>query len=575
MAVTETEEEQVAQQLTHADEIFKDFKSLSLSEFFRKNPAMLGLTGKIKSFSMIVHEGVTNSLDAAEEAGALPDIYVYIDQMNGDYDYKLTIEDNGSGIPEDYITDVFGKMLAGTKHKFVQRRGQQGIGISGATMYSQMTSGDPIHIYTSTGDKTIGADLKIDVKKNKGRLLDRKEYESDGFRGTRIEFHLKNVLFNKGKQSALSYLKMSAIANPHANITMISPDGELYRWQRSITKLPSKPKEIKPHPYGIGADDLLNIARAADNRNISGMLSQCLCRVSSAKAKRIGKAVAFRAILEKYGDYINDDLKVKISEAKNLTARINMVGKVLSRRRVKWKKAMKSEESRAKRILKKRPSSLKFSEAEEIVEAFRYVKFLSPPTSGLSPIGKENIMKGMNQILRPEFVYATTRKPSTYRGGIPFVVEVGMAYGGYCPPGIEVYRFANRAPLMFDAGGCVITEAVRTVDWKRYGIKDDEKAPLAIFANIVSTFVPYTSTGKQAIAREEEVLNEIRMGLMSVARNLKRHLTHKRRIFERASRRSSLLRYVDETSEAIAKLAEKDDERIKKRLQTLIDKKFV
>ncbi len=574
MALTKAEQEQLSDQFTHADEIFKDFKSLSLSEFFRKNPAMLGLTGKIKSFSMIVHEGVTNSLDAAEEAGVLPDIYVYIDQMDEDYHYKLTIEDNGSGIPEDFITDVFGKMLAGTKHKFVQRRGQQGIGISGATMFAQMTSGKPIHIYTSTGDEIISGDLKIDVKKNKGQLFDKEKYENDEFRGTRIEFNLKNVLFNKGKQAPLGYLKMSAIANPHANITFISPDGEVYRWQRSSEKLPTKPKEIRPHPYGIGADDLLNLAKGAENRTISGMLSDCLCRVSSSRLKRIQKALAFAALLKRYDNYVTQNLRSKITEAKNLKARIKIVGKILSRNSLKWKKALKSEEKKAGKLLGKRPSSLRFEEAEEIVNAFRYVKFMSPPTSGLSPIGKENIMKGMNQILRPEFVYATTRKPTTYRGGIPFIVEVGMAYGGYCPPGIDVYRFANRAPLMFDAGGCVITEAAKSIDWKRYGVKDDEKAPLAIFVNIVSTFVPYTSTGKQAVAREAEVLDEIRMGIMSVARNLKRHLTHKRRIFERASRRSSLLRYIDETSEAIARLSEEDQSEIKENLQKLVDDKF-
>jgi DNA topoisomerase-6 subunit B len=560
---------------THADEIFKDFKSLSLSEFFRKNPAMLGLTGKMKSLSMIVHEGVTNSLDAAESAGVLPEIYVYLDKLAGDYHYKLTIEDNGSGIPESYITDVFGKMLAGTKHRFVQKRGQQGIGISGATMYSQMTSGQSIHIYTSTGKKIIGADLKIDIKRNEGRLVSKTEYPTDGFRGTRIEFFLKGVLYTKAKQSPLGYLKMSAIANPHANITMISPDGEVFRWMRSSNRLPRKPKEIKPHPYGITADDMLNLARVSDNRTVAGFLAQSLCRVSSSKIRQIKLGIAFSGLLDKYSQYVTDEVKTNLGEAKNIGERIKYFGKILSRHRAKWEAAMRSEEKQADRILKRRPASLKFSEAELIVNSFKHVKFLSPPTSGLSPIGKENVMKGLNEILRPEFVYAVTRSPTTYRGGIPFIVEVGIAYGGYCPPGVDVIRFANRAPLMFDSGGCVITEATKSIDWRRYGIRDVDTAPLTIFVNIVSTFVPYTSTGKQAIAAEEEVLAEIRMGLMDVARNLKRHLHHKRRIFERASRRTSLLKYVDETAAAIAKLSGKKQPQIRSKLEQLVDKKFV
>lgn len=575
-AVKELDEREVVEEnRTHADEIFKDFKSLSLSEFFRKNPAMLGLTGKMKSLSMIVHEGVTNSLDAAEEAGVLPDIYVYIDKLDGNYYYKLTIQDNGSGIPEAYITDVFGKMLAGTKHRFVQRRGQQGIGISGATMFAQITSGNPIHIYTSTGNKIIGADLKIDIKRNEGKLVSRTEYPTNGFRGTRIEFYLKRVLYTKAKQSPLGYLKLSAIANPHANITMVSPDGELFRWQRSITKLPRKPKEIRPHPYGITPDDLLNLARASENRNMAGMISQSLCRVSPSKVGQIRLGIAFSELLERYKEYCTEEVTNTLAEAKGIGERIRYFGKVLSRHRAKWEAALRDEEKKAQRLLKKRPSQLRFEDAETIVRSFRHVKFLSPPTSGLSPIGKENVMKGLNQILRPEFVYAVTRNPTTYRGGIPFIVEVGIAYGGYCPPGIDIIRFANRAPLMFDSGGCVITEATKSIEWKRYGVRDIDSAPLTIFVNIVSTFVPYTSTGKQTIANEEEILTEVRMGMMDVARNLKRHLTHKRRIFERASRRSSLLKYVDETAAALSKLSEKKQSEIKEKLEQLVDKKFV
>ncbi len=564
-----------AQGASTADEIFKDFKSLSLSEFFRKNPAMLGLTGKMKSLSMIVHEAVTNSLDAAEEAGSLPDVYVVIEKLDGDYHYRVAVEDNGPGIPEQFIPDVFGKMLAGTKHRYVQRRGQQGIGISGATMFAQITSGNPIRVYTSTGKKIVGAELKIDVKRNEGRILSKTEIPTDDFRGTRVELEVKGVLYTKAKQSPLGYMRMTAIANPHANITMLSPDGEFFRWQRSTNELPRRPQEIKPHPYGITPDDLLNLARGSENRNVSGMLAQGLCRVSSSKIGEIRLGMAFRELLKRYQEYVTDEVRNSIAEAKNIEDKVTCFGKVLSRHRAKWEHVLREEVKNADRILRKRAAQLKFEEAEAIVESFKHVRFLAPPTNALSPIGMENIMKGLNEILKPEFVYACTRDPATYRGGIPFIVEVGIAYGGYCPPGIDVIRFANRAPLMFDSGGCVITEAAKSIDWKRYGVYDIDTAPLTVFVNLVSTFVPYTSTGKQTIAAEEEILSEIRMGLMDAARNLKRHLTHKRRIYERASRRSSLLKYVDETAAAIAKLSKKDQSEIKKKLEMLIDKKFV
>ena len=153
----------------NADELFKSFKMQSVSEFFKKNAAMLGYTGKLRSLTTLVHEGVTNSLDACEEARLFPDLAVYISEAGPEH-YRVIMEDNASGIPLDYIPHVFGKMLAGSKaHRNIQSRGQQGIGISGAVMYSQVTTGKPTEVVTSTGDKTINkVNLKIDVEKNAG-----------------------------------------------------------------------------------------------------------------------------------------------------------------------------------------------------------------------------------------------------------------------------------------------------------------------------------------------------------------------------------------------------------------------
>jgi len=61
--------------LVLAKDIFKEFREHSVSEFFRKNAAMLGYTGKIRSLTTVVHEGVTNAIDAAEDAGRLPSCF--------------------------------------------------------------------------------------------------------------------------------------------------------------------------------------------------------------------------------------------------------------------------------------------------------------------------------------------------------------------------------------------------------------------------------------------------------------------------------------------------------------------
>ena len=107
---------------TLADEIFREFREHSVSEFFRRNAAMLGYTGKIRSLTTIIHEGVTNSIDSAEEAGVLPKIFVAIKRVNQEPEhFKVIIEDNASGIPDKFIPSVFGRMLAGTKlHRHMQ-----------------------------------------------------------------------------------------------------------------------------------------------------------------------------------------------------------------------------------------------------------------------------------------------------------------------------------------------------------------------------------------------------------------------------------------------------------------------
>ena len=58
----EAEETKVVKE-RHADELFKEFKEVSISEFFRKNKAHLGYSGKVRSLTTIVHELITNSLE--------------------------------------------------------------------------------------------------------------------------------------------------------------------------------------------------------------------------------------------------------------------------------------------------------------------------------------------------------------------------------------------------------------------------------------------------------------------------------------------------------------------------------
>ena len=479
---------------TMAEELFKEFREHSVSEFFRKNAAMLGYTGKIRSLTTIIHEGVTNAIDAAEETGVLPKIVVIIKRFDEEPEhFRVIVEDNASGIPEEFIPNVFGKMLAGTKlHRYMQSRGQQGIGVSGSVMFGQITSGKPATVITSTGNgEIIRADVMIDVDRNEGKITNIEKHKGK-WRGTRVEVEVKDVTYMRSRYGPFNYLRMTAIANPHVHITFVEPDGTLTILEPATDKVPERPKSMPLHPWGIMSDDLLILAKHTKSRNVVSFLSAELSRVSKRKAEEVCKLASVPP--------------------------------------------------------KKKPSELTWEEAERIVSAFKQIKLYAPPTSGLRPIGAADIESGMRQILNPEFVYAINRPPKVYRGGLPFIVEAGIAYGGSAgkttdrkneneegEAGMELIRFANRAPLIFDQGGCAITTAMRNIDWRRYGV-DPAAAQLTLFVNVASAYVPYTSAGKQSIADEPEVLDEIRTAIMEVARELRKFLYRKIKIKERQER---------------------------------------
>ena len=282
-------EAEKAEKNKSADELFKDFKEASVTEFFRKNKAHLGYSGKVRSLTTVIHELVTNSLDACEEAGILPEIMVEIKQLGEDH-YRFREEDNGPGIPAKHIEDVFGKMLAGTKfHRNIQLRGQQGIGVTGVTLFAQMTTGQPMNIKTCTGNHKIHEiKLLLDVSKNKADVLDSKMYEA-AWRGTEITGEIKGVKFNLSQQGPYEYIRRTAVANPHLKITLIDPEGRKTVFERASNKIPKQPKEVHPHPKGMDTDELLNLAKRSAGRYVGSFLMSDLSRVSAAKVDEIQK----------------------------------------------------------------------------------------------------------------------------------------------------------------------------------------------------------------------------------------------------------------------------------------------
>jgi DNA topoisomerase-6 subunit B len=496
------------------NKIEQHFREYSVTEFFKKNKQMLGLTGKVRTLTTIVHEYVTNSLDACEEHGILPSIKVEIKQL-GDEHYKVTVSDNGPGIPEKLIGKALGQMLSGTKfYRNIQQRGQQGIGASGCTMLSLLTAGKPIHVISGNGKEMVSCDLSVDISSNQPVIKNLSKQESD-FRGLIIEAEFKEVKYDKSAYGPLEYIKRTAISNPHLTITFKAPDNEQYTFQRSVNELPAIPKEIKPHPLGITVHDLLEIASYTQALKLSSFFVNEFSRFSQDKVK----------------------------ELQSLTG-IDM---------------------------SKKPKDLTREEAEAIVKAFKRMKWIAPPSDVLSGIGKEQLEKSLKKILNPEVFIVVERQPKVLHGGIPYKVEAAIAYGGDIK-GNDILRYANKVPLMFDASACAITQALKNVDWKRYNIENFEQSPIIILVSVVSTHIPYTSAGKQAIFPDEELMDEIKNAVYEGARGIKEHLSHKKRIAEIEKRKKAFLRYVNQLSKDLSILSGKDEITIQKGLLRIVNK---
>ena len=498
---------------------FKEFKEHSVAEFFKKNRQMLGFSSRVRSLTTAVHEYVSNALDACEEAAILPEVSVQVDRLGDDH-YLLRVRDNGPGIPPEIVPKVFGKLLAGTKfHRMIPTRGQQGIGAAGVTMFAQMTTGKPVHVRTSRGDGVIWEmDVMIDVKRNEPIVKNRRSYEGD-WRGTEVTAEMKEVTYNRSKYSAYEYVRRTAIANPHAQITLTEPDGKRTVWYRTSFEPVHMAKEGKPHPLGITVDDLITLAHhVTKSRRVSSMLKN---------------------ELEAFGDRAVKELEKLVGRA----------------------------------VLEKNPADLQWHEAEKIVAALKQMKFRSPSTDVLVSIGAEQIKKSLRANLKPRYVATVTRKPKVYSGGIPFLVEVGVAMDGEVK-GFELVRYANRAPLLFEQGACAITQAVQSVDWKRYGISSLEESNTVIFVNVVSTHIPYVSAGKQAIADVPEVVSEIRHALMEAGRRIKEYTSKVSQLKELLAKKRILDHYLPELSTALARILDKNPEEVRAVLSQALEERY-
>ncbi len=597
-----------------AESLAQKQREISVSEFFVKNRHLLGFDNPSKALLTTIKEAVDNSLDACEEAGIVPELRIEVHDLGleasgkdaeltkGEGRFLVVVQDNGPGIVKAQVPKIFGKLLYGSKfHRLKQQRGQQGIGISAAAMYGQLTTGKPIRVTSRVGKRKDAHvfDIQLDTRKNEPVVThDEARDEWDQDHGTRVELEIV-ANWQQGQRFVNRYVEHTALANPHATIHYERPVGAAQRtnadrpgnetltFPRATSELPKEAVEIKPHPHGVELGALMLMAQESKSHDVRGFLQTTFSRVSAQAA-----------------------------------------GEILAR--VPWgKKAVKPRVLGGNRAM-----------AEELHKAIGETRLMSPPTNCLSPIGDELMRKGLVSFLgviesegesgdenaqldldaaamkpskkagkaaaKPQaraeaapappsvpdappeegvekikghnyFIATVTRSPKVYRGN-PFQVEVGLAYGGSWPADktIELFRFANRVPLLFQRGACGITEGIVRTDWRNYLLSQPKGSlpvgPMALLVHIASVWVPFTSESKEAVAHYPDIIKEIQLAAQECGRKLAAFIRKRKAADYQAQRRSIFELYIEEVAAAIGKITGRKPGPIKKEFLQIANK---
>ncbi len=496
------------------------YEELSPAEWFRRNKELAGLTNPTRALYQTIREFVENSLDATESYGILPTVKIrieYVDKSKGWV--SVYVEDNGIGIPDHEIPNVFGKVFYSSKYRIRQHRGVFGLGAKMVILYAQSTTNKPIYVRSAPigSDKIYEYVLMINTLKNEPIILERREYPNRyGWHGTAVKVVIEGD-WGKAKRRIEEYLRRTYMIAPYAEIYFKAPDLTLY-FPRATTKLPPPPKEGLPHPKSVDVELIKHLI--ARDPNLT--LKEFLIEYFDGVGKQTAEAFLKWAKLDegkKVGELTEDEITYLTTKMREFDG---------------WRR---------------------------------------PRADWLSPVGEELLIEGVKKVLEPEFVAAVTRKPSSY-GGHPFIVEAAIAWGGKIPPSEKpiIYRFANKVPLLYDEGSDVVRKVVEEIDWSIYKVKFP--APLAVIVHVCSTKIPYVSAGKEAIADVVEIEEEIMLAIRECARKLRMYITKKEKEEEIYVKYATFSMYATEVAHALAFVTRTPEEEIKRRLKELIVRKL-
>jgi DNA topoisomerase-6 subunit B len=464
----------------------KEITTSSTAEYFSKNLQQVGFSSPTKAVLTTLKEAVDNSLDACEDHGILPEIAVTIEKLGAgslkNTDQILVrVEDNGPGIGAKDIAKVFGEYLASSKFGRGRcSRGQQGIGISAATTWAMQTTATGVVVATKMKGqkKAMRCKVQVDLKHNKGVILEKDEIAWDKPHGTSVEFLIDGRVQLNGEAGILSFLKGNILVNPHLTLRYKLPDEPEFVTDRVSEIVPEIPEATSPHPHTLKLGEFISYAKLFGAGSVSEWLKKGFSRMGDN---------AMSAVIQGLGS--------------------------------------------AKGILNKKVGELTEDEMKKLFAQIQNAPILPPSTRSVLSVGEEALAKSILRLGNVDFFAVVTRKP-TICDFKPVQVEVAIARLEEriqdSEDAAQILRFANRVPLQFDKAGCAIVKAISTVNWKNYGLRQPTgqlpQGPYIFAVSVVSPFIKFKNASKETIESSDELVEEIRRALMQAGQRLSKHI---------------------------------------------------
>ena len=286
----------------------------STAEYFAKNLQQVGFSSPTKAVLTTLKEAVDNSLDACEDAGMLPHLDIEIKRLGKGSSkssdlIEIVVEDNGPGLDETELPKVFGQYLASSKFGRGQcSRGQQGIGISAATTWAQLTNAKGARVTSKTKKmrKAVRAQVDVDIKGNKGLMKKRESFNWEKQHGLRVEFQIDGRVQLNGDGGLLTYLEGTTLVNPHLSMSYKLLDKEKVSVDRVAEEIPKVPPATLLHPHTMKLGEFMTHAHLYGNISFEKFLKKGFSRVTENSIKDFVKQGLSKSFLKKTLNKISD-----------------------------------------------------------------------------------------------------------------------------------------------------------------------------------------------------------------------------------------------------------------------------